>query len=336
MRAARELLKDLEYEVVSGSVDVNVNELIYNTKMVSKECMFVCIRGAVFDSHDAAAEAAAGGAVVIVAERPVEVPEGICVVRVKDTRYALALISAAYFGYPARKLKTIGITGTKGKTTTTFLIRSILEHAGIRTGLIGTIETIIGDRHIPASNTTPESYTIQQYFAAMVEAGCQVAVMEVSSQGLKLHRTAGIQFDIGIFTNLAPDHIGPNEHESFEEYLECKSRLFRQCRVGIVNIDDAHCPQILEGHTCQVETYGFSEKADLRASDVKLVNRPGFLGVAYRVSGLTDMEVEIDMPGRFSVYNSLVAIAVCRHFDIRKRMCCRPWRRLRPRDASRR
>lgn len=318
MRAARELLKDLEYEVVSGSVDVNVNELIYNTKMVSKECMFVCIRGAVFDSHDAAAEAAAGGAVVIVAERPVEVPEGICVVRVKDTRYALALISAAYFGYPARKLKTIGITGTKGKTTTTFLIRSILEHAGIRTGLIGTIETIIGDRHIPASNTTPESYTIQQYFAAMVEAGCQVAVMEVSSQGLKLHRTAGIQFDIGIFTNLAPDHIGPNEHESFEEYLECKSRLFRQCRVGIVNIDDAHCPQILEGHTCQVETYGFSEKADLRASDVKLVNRPGFLGVAYRVSGFTDMDVEIDMPGRFSVYNSLVAIAVCRHFTIRK------------------
>ena len=318
MRAARELLKDLEYEVVSGSVDVNVNELIYNTKMVSKECMFVCIRGAVFDSHDAAAEAAAGGAVVIVAERPVEVPEGVCVVRVKDTRYALALISAAYFGYPARKLKTIGITGTKGKTTTTFLIRSILEHAGIRTGLIGTIETIIGDRHIPASNTTPESYTIQQYFAAMVEAGCQVAVMEVSSQGLKLHRTAGIQFDIGIFTNLAPDHIGPNEHESFEEYLECKSRLFRQCRVGIVNIDDAHCPQILEGHTCQVETYGFSEKADLRASDVKLVNRPGFLGVAYRVSGLTDMDVEIDMPGRFSVYNSLVAIAVCRHFDIQK------------------
>ena len=318
MRAARELLKDLEYEVVSGSVDVNVNELIYNTKMVSKECMFVCIRGAVFDSHDAAVEAAAGGAVVIVAERPVEVPEGICVVRVKDTRYALALISAAYFGYPARKLKTIGITGTKGKTTTTFLIRSILEHAGIRTGLIGTIETIIGDRHISASNTTPESYTIQQYFAAMVEAGCQVAVMEVSSQGLKLHRTAGIQFDIGIFTNLAPDHIGPNEHESFEEYLECKSRLFRQCRVGIVNIDDAHCPQILEGHTCQVETYGFSEKADLRASDVKLVNRPGFLGVAYRVSGLTDMDVEIDMPGRFSVYNSLVAIAVCHHFDIRK------------------
>ena len=316
MRAARELLKDLEYQVLSGSIDVNVNELVYNTKKVTKESMFVCIKGAAFDSHDAAADAAKSGAIVIVAERPVEVPEGICVVLVKDTRYALALISAAYFDYPARKLKVIGITGTKGKTTTTFMIRSILEHAGIRTGLIGTIETIIGDRHIPASNTTPESYTIQAYFAAMVEAGCQVAVMEVSSQGLKLHRTAGILFDIGIFTNLAPDHIGPNEHESFEEYLECKSRLFRQCRVGIVNADDEHCGQVLEGHTCQVETYGFSDKADLRASDVKLVSRPGFLGVAYHVSGLADFDVEIDMPGRFSVYNSLVAIAVCRHFDI--------------------
>ena len=316
MRAARELLKDLEYQVLSGSIDVNVNELVYNTKKVTKESMFVCIKGAAFDSHDAAADAAKSGAIVIVAEHPVEVPEGICVVLVKDTRYALALISAAYFDYPARKLKVIGITGTKGKTTTTFMIRSILEHAGIRTGLIGTIETIIGDRHIPASNTTPESYTIQAYFAAMVEAGCQVAVMEVSSQGLKLHRTAGILFDIGIFTNLAPDHIGPNEHESFEEYLECKSRLFRQCRVGIVNADDEHCGQILEGHTCQEETYGFSEKADLRASDVKLVSRPGFLGVAYHVSGLADFDVEIDMPGRFSVYNSLVAIAVCRHFDI--------------------
>ncbi|HIT67959.1 MAG TPA: UDP-N-acetylmuramoyl-L-alanyl-D-glutamate--2,6-diaminopimelate ligase [Candidatus Merdisoma merdipullorum] len=318
MRAARELLKDLEYEVLSGSIDVNVNELVYNTAKVTKECMFVCIKGASFDSHEAAAQAAAGGAVVIVAERPVEAPAGTCVVLVKDTRYALALISAAYFGYPARKLKVIGITGTKGKTTTTFMIRSILEHAGIRTGLIGTIETIIGDRHIPAGNTTPESYTIQEYFAAMVEAGCQVVVMEVSSQGLKLHRTAGILFDIGIFTNLAPDHIGPNEHESFEDYLECKSRLFRQCRIGIVNLDDEHCEQILEGHTCQVETYGFSEKADLRASNVELVSRPGFLGVAYHVSGLLDLDVEIDMPGRFSVYNSLVAIAVCRHFEISK------------------
>lgn len=318
MRAAREMLKDLEYEVLSGSIDVNVNELVYNTAKVTKECIFVCIKGAAFDSHNVAADAAKSGAVVIVAERPVEVPEGTTVVLVKDTRYALAMISAAYFDYPAKKLKVIGITGTKGKTTTTFMIRSILEHAGIKTGLIGTIETIIGDRHIPACNTTPESYTIQEYFAQMVEAGCQVVVMEVSSQGLKLHRTAGIPFAIGIFTNLAPDHIGPNEHESFEDYRECKGRLFRQCEVGIANIDDEHCMQVMEGHTCRLETYGFSENADLRASDVKLVSRPGYLGVDYRVSGLLNFDVEIDIPGKFSVYNSLVSIAVCRHFDIPK------------------
>ena len=318
MRAARELLKDLKYEVVSGSIDVNVSELVYNTRKVKKECMFVCIKGATFDSHDVAGEAAKNGAVVIVAEHPVDVPAGTAVVLVEDTRYALALISAAYFGYPAKRLKVIGITGTKGKTTTTFMIRSILEHAGISTGLIGTIEVIIGDKHIPAHNTTPESYEVQEYFAQMVAAGCKVAVMEVSSQGLKLHRTAGIRFDIGIFTNLAPDHIGENEHASFEEYMECKSRLFRQCDIGIVNADDEHCSDILKGHTCKVETYGFSEKADLRASDLKLVNRPGFLGVDYHVSGLLNFDVEIDMPGRFSVYNSLVAIAVCRHFDIPK------------------
>ena len=318
MRAARELLKDLKYEVLSGSIDVNVSELVYNTRKVKKECMVVCIKGATFDSHDVAGEAAKNGAVVIVAEHPVDVPAGTAVVLVEDTRYALALISAAYFGYPAKKLKVIGITGTKGKTTTTFMIRSILEHAGISTGLIGTIEVIIGDKHIPAHNTTPESYEVQEYFAQMVAAGCKVAVMEVSSQGLKLHRTAGIRFDIGIFTNLAPDHIGENEHASFEEYMECKSRLFRQCDIGIVNADDEHCSDILKGHTCKVETYGFSEKADLRASDLKLVNRPGFLGVDYHVSGLLNFDVEIDMPGRFSVYNSLVAIAVCRHFDIPK------------------
>ena len=318
MRAARELLKDLKYEVLSGSIDVNVSELVYNTRKVKKECMFVCIKGATFDSHDVAGEAAKNGAVVIVAEHSVDVPAGTAVVLVEDTRYALALISAAYFGYPAKKLKVIGITGTKGKTTTTFMIRSILEHAGISTGLIGTIEVIIGDKHIPAHNTTPESYEVQEYFAQMVAAGCKVAVMEVSSQGLKLHRTAGIRFDIGIFTNLAPDHIGENEHASFEEYMECKSRLFRQCDIGIVNADDEHCSDILKGHTCKVETYGFSEKADLRASDLKLVNRPGFLGVDYHVSGLLNFDVEIDMPGRFSVYNSLVAIAVCRHFDIPK------------------
>ena len=183
-------------------------------------------------------------------------------------------------------------------------------------GLIGTIEAVIGEQAIPAKNTTPESYIVQEYFHQMVEQGCQCVVMEVSSQGLMMHRTAGILFDMGIFTNIEPDHIGPNEHASFEEYLACKGMLFRQCRTGIVNRDDAHWKQVTEGHTCKLETFGFSPEADLRAEDVRLVKRPGYLGVAYQAKGLVDMEVEIDVPGRFSVYNSLTAIAICRHFKV--------------------
>lgn len=316
MREVLELLKDLSYEVLSGDAHTKVTDLVYDTRKVTGQCLFVCIKGAAFDSHEAAEEIVAKGAKVLVVERPIKAPEGVAVLLVEDTRYALALISAAYFGYPARKLRVIGITGTKGKTTTTFMIRSILEQAGIRTGLIGTIETIIGETRIHADNTTPESYTIQEYFARMVEAGCQVAVMEVSSQGLMLHRTAGIPFEIGIFTNMAPDHIGPGEHSSFEEYMACKSRLFRQCRIGLVNIDDSHWQEVLKGHTCQMEAYGFSGEADIRAEQMELVSRPGYLGVKYHVSGLMDFDVEIDLPGKFSVYNSLVAVGVCRHFRI--------------------
>ena len=243
-------------------------------------------------------------------------PADVTVIRVQDTRYALALMSAAYFGYPAEKLKIIGITGTKGKTTTTYMIRSILEGVGHKVGLIGTIEAIIGDEKIPAANTTPESFTIHQYFARMLEAGCDSVVMEVSSQGLMLHRTAGIPFEIGIFTNLGKDHIGPNEHKDFDDYKRCKGLLFKQCRLGIANVDDKYFHDVFQGATCRTETFGFSEEADLRAENVQLVSRPGYLGVAYHVAGLMDFDVEIDIPGTFSVYNSLTAISVCRHFNV--------------------
>ena len=196
------------------------------------------------------------------------------------------------------------------------MIKSILDGVGHKVGLIGTIEAIIGEKHIPAANTTPESYTIHKYFAEMAEAGCDCVVMEVSSQGLMLHRTAGIPFEIGIFTNLGKDHIGPNEHKDFEDYKRCKGLLFRQCRLGIANVDDKYFKDVFRNATCRVETFGFSENADLRAENVKLVSRPGYLGVAYHVSGLMDFDVEIDIPGKFSVYNSLTAIAVCRHFQV--------------------
>ena len=208
-----------------------------------------------------------------------EVSGDVTVIRVEDTRYALALMSAAYFGYPANKLKIIGITGTKGKTTTTYMIRSILEEVGRKVGLIGTIEAIIGEKHIPAANTTPESYTIQKYFAEMVEAGCDTVVMEVSSQGLMLNRTAGIPFEIGIFTNLGKDHIGPNEHADFEDYKRCKGLLFKQCELGIANGDDPWFEDVFKEATCKVETFGFEEKNDLRAVDTRLVSRPGYLAL---------------------------------------------------------
>lgn len=318
MKQISGLLEELEYELLQGSLEGEISELIYDTRKVTKDSMFVCIEGTAFDSHEKAAEVVAAGAKVLVVSKAVEVPKTVTVIKVADTRYALALLSAAYFDHPARTLKVIGITGTKGKTTTTFMIKSILEHAGYKVGLIGTIETIIGDEHIPANNTTPESYIVQEYFARMVAAGCQICVMEVSSQGLMMHRTAGIPFEIGIFTNLAPDHIGPNEHASFEEYAACKGMLFKQCKVGIANVDDENFDLVMKGHTCTLETIGFSEKADLRASNVELVGRPGYLGVTYDLSGLLNFPVEIDIPGKFSVYNSLVAIAVCRHFDIQK------------------
>lgn len=312
-----ELCKGLSYKILQGKPDTEIREVVYDSRFVQEGDLFVCIPGAVVDGHAYAAQAAEKKAAAIVAEREIEVPEDITVILVKDSRRALAEISAAFFRHPAKELITIGITGTKGKTTTTYMIRSILESAGIKTGLIGTIETIIGEKHIPAKNTTPESYVVQKTFREMVDAGIACVVMEVSSQGLMLSRVAGFEFDYGIFTNLSPDHIGPNEHKDLDDYIRCKSMLFSQCRVGIVNADDAYMERVLEGHTCTVETYGFHENASLRASELSLVSRPGFFGVAYQLScGGEKERLEIDFPGRFSVYNSLAAIAICRHFKI--------------------
>ena len=271
------LLERLDYEVVQGSDEIEITTLINDSRKVENGSAFVCISGAVSDGHKFIPDVAAKGAAAVIVEREAEAPENVTVIRVKDTRYALALMSAAYFGYPAEKLKVIGITGTKGKTTTTYMIKSILDSVGHNVGLIGTIEAIIGDKRIPAANTTPESYTIQQYFAQMVEAGCDCVVMEVSSQGLMLHRTAGIPFEIGIFTNLGKDHIGPNEHKDFDDYKRCKGLLFKQCRLGIANVDDKYFHDVFQGATCRTETFGFSEEADLRAGNVQLVSRPGYL-----------------------------------------------------------
>ena len=312
------LLEEMEYECVQGTLDREITTLVYDSRKVEKDSAFVCISGAVCDGHDFAQEVAKKGAAVLFVEKDVEVPEEVTVIRVQNTRLALAQTSAAYFRHPAKELITIVITGTKGKTTATYMVRSILEASGFKTGLIGTIETIIGEEKIPSANTTPESYVVQESFRKMADAGCKCVVMEVSSQGLMLHRVGGFIFDYGIFTNLEPDHIGPNEHKDLQDYIHCKSLLFRQCKQGIFNADDSHLEEILKGHTCEVETYGFSANADMCASDVHLFDKGGSLGVAYHMSGLLDMDVEIDIPGKFSVYNSMTAIAICRHFGVSK------------------
>ena len=312
------LLEKLEYTVLAGNTDMEISTLVYDSRKVQKDSVFVCISGSVRDAHEFIPDVVKNGAAAVIVEKDVTPVDGVTYIKVEDTRLALAYMSAAYFDYPAKKIKTIGITGTKGKTTTTYMVKSILESAGIKTGLIGTIESICGDKHTPAANTTPESYMVQKLFAEMADEGMDAVVMEVSSQALKLHRVSGFTFDIGVFTNLEPDHIGENEHKDFEEYMHCKSLLFRQCRLGIFNGDDEHLEGIMKGHTCEVETFGYKSINNLVAENVELKKEHGALGVKYHVSGLLDFDVEVNVPGKFSVYNSLTAIAICHHFNVAK------------------
>ena len=312
----RKLVEKLDYTLLAGELDTEITTLVYDSRKVEQGSIFVCISGTVRDAHDFIPEVLEKGAVALVVEKDVETIPGITYIKVENSRKALAYLAAAYFGYPAESLKTIGITGTKGKTTTTYLVKSILEAAGIKTGLIGTIESIIGDEHIPSANTTPESYVVQERFRKMVDAGLDAVVMEVSSQALMLHRVAGITFDIGVFTNLEPDHIGTNEHKDFDDYMHCKSLLFRQCKLGIFNGDSEHVEGILQGHTCEVETFGYEARNDIHAEGVELLKEGGALGVKYQAKGLVDFDVEVNVPGAFSVYNSLTAIAICHHFGV--------------------
>ncbi|MCI2048377.1 MAG: UDP-N-acetylmuramoyl-L-alanyl-D-glutamate--2,6-diaminopimelate ligase [Lachnospiraceae bacterium] len=313
---------------------VTVTEITNDSRNIVPGSLFFCIAGAKSDGHDFASAAIARGAAVLVVQHAVDLknpPEGTdeaafrraadaaVLVEVQDSRYAMAFISAAWYGNPADRLRVIGVTGTKGKTTTTYLIKAILEEAGLKVGLAGTIETIIGDRHIPASNTTPESIVLQKTFREMEDAGISIVVMEVSSQALKLHRTQGFTFDTGVFTNISPDHIGANEHANFEEYLYCKSLLFRQCRHAFVNGDDGHCGDILKACTCPAEIFGLTEGCDLRAEDLKLVSKPGELGISFRTEGhaggrTAAFGAEVPTPGKFSVYNALCAIAVAMRY----------------------
>lgn len=316
------LLKGLSAALPEGfDGNCEITDIVYDSRNVQPGCVFVCMVGAESDGHKYAGQAAQNGAAVIVAQKPVECDAPV--VLVENTRLALARISAAFFGNPADEMHVIGITGTKGKTTTSYMIRSILEAAGHKTGIIGTIGTVIGGKVTPNNNTTPESYEIQKSLRKMADAGCEYCVIEASSIGLKAHRVSGFEFEVGLFTNFSQDHIGGNEHASMQEYMECKSMLFRQCKTGIINIDDESWKGITKNHTCSIKTYGFCEDAQLRASNDHLISKPGYLGVGFDVHGEMDFSVTVDIPGKFSVYNALAAIAVCHHFNIDETAMCK-------------
>ena len=306
----KDWLEGLDYTLLQGSLEAEVQEVVYDSRKAAPGTVFICMKGTRTDSHDFIPQVVEAGVEVLVVERPVSVPEHITVIRVRNGREALAVLSAARFGNPSRKLLMIGVTGTKGKTTTTHMIKAILEAAGKKTGMIGTNGVYIGGEHYPTVNTTPESYELHRHFARMAEAGCECCVMEVSSQAFKMYRVAGILFDYAVFTNISPDHIGPDEHKDFEEYLNCKKQIFSQCRHGLVNMDDEHVDAIVKDIPCEWTGFGLHEGAGYQAEDIRYVSEPDFVGIEFDIRGNHQIPVRVNIPGKFNVYNALAAAAV--------------------------
>ncbi len=316
----KSILSGLEGLKVRGNLDVNVKEIKNNSKAVEENDMFVAIKGFDDDGHNHIVEAIKNGAKVILAQEDEidkniikEIPEDIVLVLTKDTRYALAIVACNFYKNPSKKMKLIGVTGTKGKTTTTYMIRDILEKHGIKVGLIGTVASYVGDKKIADNeNTTPESLKLQEIFSKMLEEKCEAVVMEVSSQSLKLERVAGCDFDIGVFTNLAEDHISTKEHPNMEDYFNSKVKLFKMCKKGFINADDVYSimiPKLVP--ECQFSTYGIDNHCDLLAKDITVTNQYADFKVKI---GDKNERVKVSIPGRFSVYNSLAAIAVAMQF----------------------
>ena len=310
------LLEHLEYEVVQGTEEKDVKGITDHSKKTGKDFVFICIEGSVTDGNLYIEEAVKNGASVIVTERKFKIPFLSTCIYVKDAREALALMSAAYYDYPAEKLKVIGITGTAGKTTTACVIHDILEKSGCKSGLVGTIEVQTGKRKIPVINTSPESIYIHRYFKEMVEAGCKTVVMEVSSQALKLKRVFGIVFDLAVFTNIGNDHISEKEHQNFREYKNCKQKLFCQCRTAVVNSDDLFWKDMVSKKGCQVITTGMNEQADYCFYNIKNERKDKKLGIKYEVKGKFNGIIKTSLPGKFNAYNTMLAFAVCDFYKI--------------------
>ena len=241
----RDILKGIEYSI-SGCDNAGVTDIAYDSRKAGEGIAFVCLKGAFADGHKYAMSAWEKGSRVFICSDEIEVGEDSVIVKVEDTRAALAVMSCNFFRHPSREMKIIGITGTKGKTTVAHIVRSVLEAGGIMTGIIGTVGARFGDTVLPTVNTTPESYELQKMFRQMADGGCKAVAIEVSSLGLKAHRTDGTEFAVGVFTNLYPDHIGTNEHESYEEYAYWKTQLFPLCKTSVINADDPFSPVVIK------------------------------------------------------------------------------------------
>lgn len=311
----KNILSGLEGLKVKGDLTIDITNVDSDSRNIKKNGLFVAIKGFDVDGHDYIKEAIKKGAVAVIASIDAdkkllkEIMDKVTLILAPDSRLALAICACNFYDNPSRKFKLVGITGTKGKTTTSFMVKSILEKSGKKVGLIGTIATYIGDKKLEDSDrTTPESIKLQEIFSKMVNAKCEVVIMEVSSQSLKLNRVAGCDFDIGVFTNFSEDHISAKEHPDMKDYFESKLKLFDMCKVCYVNADDiqtSKIPKLLPDK--KIFTYGIDNYCNLLAKDITTTNST----VDYKVKiGSRNERVKIDIPGRFTVYNSLAAIAI--------------------------
>lgn len=316
----KRILVGLENLKVKGNLDTEIKGIAKSSNEVKEGYLFVAIKGFNVDGHSFIEDAIKNGATAVMVEegcdlKSIKFKEDTIIIMAKSTREGLAIASSNFYNNPSTKFKLIGVTGTKGKTTTTYMIKEILEKAGQKVGLIGTIATYINGKKIKDSDrTTPESLELQQLFAQMVEEGVETVVMEVSSQSLKLNRVAGCKFDIVIFTNFSEDHISPKEHPDMEDYFNSKLKLFEMCKTGIANADDLHGAKIPRLFPeSNITTYGIDNFANVLAKDITITN--SYVDFKVKIKDRNE-RVKTGIPGRFSVYNSLAAICVAQKFGI--------------------
>lgn len=321
MRPLNKYLQQIDYQLLQGTIDHSIDDLVINSKKATATSLFICLKGANFDAHNFIFDALKNGCHTIIIQENIDlnaIPAHITIIKVADTRLVLAQLSAFHFDYPAKKLTCIAVTGTKGKSSTAWIIKQLLEAQNLPTGLIGTDGIFYHNLKIPTQNTTPESYDLQKYLAQMVNSKIKFVVLEVSSQAQKLKRTAGIIFDYAIFTNISPDHIGPNEHHDFNEYLQCKLSLFAQSKTGIVNLDDSHALQFM--HTsAKTFTYSLKQTADLTAQNLKLIHHEKISGCSfdlYTQQQLLASQVSTCLIGQYNISNILAALSLLKCLNI--------------------